>query len=55
MKKKTYKISTFISAIVWAIFTGIVWYKGESVGTIATLGGIALMFAWLYEQANLEE
>lgn len=55
MKKKIYKISTFISAIIWAIFTFGVWYAKYDLGTVATLGGIALMFAWMYEQENVKD
>ena len=54
MKRKNYKASTCISAIVWAIFAGLAWYAKLDLGTVATLGGIALMFAWMYEQENIE-
>jgi len=49
MKRSIYKISTFMSAIVWAIFTGVAWWTKLGLGIVTTLGGIALMFAWLYE------
>ena len=55
MKRKSYKTSTVLSAIVWAIFAWLAWYAKQDLGTIATLGGIALMFAWMYEQENLED
>jgi len=55
MKRKIYKISVFISAIIWTMFAGLSWYSGYDLGTVATLGGIALMFAWMYEQANLKD
>ena len=55
MKQKTYKISTFISAIVWAVFAGLAFWAKYDLGTIATLGGIALMFAWMYEQENITD
>ena len=55
MNKKQFKISIFISAIIWAIFTGLAFYAKYDLGTVATLGGIALMFAWMYEQANISD
>ena len=55
MKKKSFKIWSFIWAIVWTIFAGLSWYLGNDAGTIATLGGIALMFAWMYEQSKIED
>jgi hypothetical protein len=55
MKKETYKTLTISSAIIWFIFTLLaVWLKYD-LGTIATLGGIAIMFAWTYEQANIRD
>jgi hypothetical protein len=53
MKRSTFKISTRISAVVWAAFAGLAFYANYDLGTIATLGGIALMFAWMYEQENI--
>ena len=55
MKRKNYKISTLISAIIWFIFTIAAKIGGYDLGTIATLGGISLMFAWMYEQANISD
>lgn len=55
MKRKAYKTSTCISAVIWTIFTGLAAYAKYDLGTIATLGGIALMFAWMYEEASLED
>ncbi len=55
MKRKTYEMSTGISAIIWAIFTGLAWYSKQDLGTIATLGGIALMFAWMYEESKVKD
>lgn len=45
MKEKTFKIMSFVWAIVWAILAFIAWYGKAELGTVATLGGIALMFA----------
>lgn len=53
MKLKHFKILSIIWAIVWAIFALIARLSGEELGTVATLGGIALMFAWMYEQENI--
>ena len=55
MKRKTFKFWTSASAVVWALFTGLAWYAKLELGTVATLGGIALMFAWMYEQENIED
>jgi hypothetical protein len=55
MKRKSYEISTTISAVVWAVFTGLAWYSKQDLGTIATLGGIALMFAWMFEESRIED
>jgi len=55
MKRKSYEFSTAVSAIIWAIFAGLSWYSKQDLGTIATLGGIALMFAWMYEQSKIED
>ena len=53
MKKETFKFWSMVWAIIWAIFAGLsFWYK-LGLGTTATIGGIALMFAWMYEQQNL--
>ena len=53
MNRKKFKFWTTTWAGIWAMFTAIAFWNGESLGTVATLGGIALMFAWLYEQVNL--
>lgn len=55
MKRKTYKTWTCASALVWFVFAILAWYAKYDLGTIATIGGIALMFAWLYEQENLSD
>lgn len=55
MKRNTYKIVTISSAIVWALFTLCAWYAKYDLGTIATIGGIALMFAWMHEKENIED
>lgn len=55
MKKKNFKTWSFIWAIVWAVFAFIAYYFQIGLGNVATLGGIALMFAWMYEQANLKD
>ena len=49
MKRKNFKFWSAVWAIIWAGFTGISWYTNQGLGTTATLGGIALMFAWMYE------
>lgn len=53
MNKKNYKRSTFASAVVWFVFTILAWIGKYDLGTVATLGGISLMFAWMYEQVNI--
>jgi hypothetical protein len=55
MNKKEFKFWSVVWSVIWAAFTGLAWYSKEGLGTIATLGGIALMFAWMYEQMNLEK
>ncbi|MEX0921065.1 MAG: hypothetical protein WDZ62_02260 [Candidatus Pacearchaeota archaeon] len=55
MKRKHYEFSTAVSAIVWTVFAGLAWYSKHDLGTITTLGGIALMFAWMYEQSKLKD
>ena len=55
MNKKAYKVSVFILAIIWAIFAGIAFWLKHGLGTIATLGGIALMFAFDYEKMVLTD
>jgi len=55
MKRKYYKRSTLISAVIWFGFTVAAYFAEFSLGTVATLGGIALMFAWMYEQANITD
>lgn len=54
MKLKTYKRWTLLSAFIWAIFAALAYYAEYELGTIATLGGIALMFAWMYEDKKIE-
>jgi hypothetical protein len=53
MKLKSYKNWTAISAVVWAVFTFLAVYAKQDLGTVATLGGIALMFTWMYEEKNI--
>jgi len=55
VKRKNFKIWSTIWAVVWAFFTFVAWYYNMGLGTIATLGGIALMFAWIYEQSNIKD
>ena len=55
MNKKQFKFWSVVWAIIWAGFTFSAWYYGLGLGTVATLGGIALMFAWMYEQVNLKD
>ena len=54
MKKNTFKIWSTIWAIIWALFAVGAWYAKIDLGTVATLGGIALMFVWMYEQENIQ-
>ncbi len=54
MNKKNFNRNVVSSAIIWAAFAFLAWYAGQDLGTIATLGGIALMFAWMYEQNNIK-
>ena len=55
MKRSVYEISTIISAIIWAIFTLLSRLANQDLGTVATLGGISLMFAWMYEQSKVKD
>mgnify|MGYP001596603188 CR=1 FL=1 len=52
--KKNFKTWSNIWAIVWAIFAGYAKYKGYDLGVVATLGGIALMFAWNAQMIDLK-
>jgi len=57
MKRKTFKGWCFSLATIWGTFTIVYSYfnfNRESLGTAATLGGIALMFAFLYWQTDLK-
>ena len=54
MKKKTFINLSLMWAVVWAVFAGISWYYKLGLGTVATLGGIALMFAWMAEQEKVK-
>ena len=49
MNKKQFKFWSIVWAVIWAAFTFAAWYFSLGLGTVATLGGIALMFAWMYE------
>ncbi len=55
MKRKNFENSLIISSIIWAIFTYLAWYAKQDLGTVATLGGIALMFAWMYEESKVKD
>ncbi len=54
MKLKTFKTWSFIWAIAFGILTLLAWYAKNDLGTVATLGGIALMFAWMWEEHNIK-
>ncbi|MBS3099911.1 hypothetical protein J4463_01725 [Candidatus Pacearchaeota archaeon] len=55
MKKKTFIYNSYFWAIIWAIFCFVSWYNNLGLGTTATLGGIALMFAWMAEQIRIQD
>ena len=54
MKLKTYKMWTICSAVLYAIFATLAYCVGYELGTVATLGGIALMFAWMNEEKSIK-
>ena len=55
MKKKNFNKSTLTLAVIWTIFTFGAWYIKMDLGTVATLGGIALMFVLMYESMNIKD
>lgn len=55
MKQKTFIYWSYFWAMIWAIFCLVSLCYKIGLGTTATLGGIALMFAWMAQQTNIEK
>jgi hypothetical protein len=55
MKKKTFVILSITSSGIWFVFTILAVVYNLGLGNAATLGGIALMFAWMAAQTSIKD
>lgn len=55
MKRKNFIRESTALAVLWFLFmSGAIFIK-ESFGTCVTIGGIAMMFAWMAVQESVED
>lgn len=55
MKRKRFIALSTISSVVWFLFMILAISIKESFGTWVTIGGIAVMFAWMAVQESIED